>query len=97
MIAPTHGEWSLLEKTELGITGISLDRANLSEVARAVAGVLGLPAEEVYVIDARERLLTLDILRTTVDPLPSGRCRHRRFLCPPALLTSLRRRPICPE
>src|SRR5262249_46837994 len=30
--------------------------------------VLGLPSEEVYVIDARERLLTLDILRTTVDP-----------------------------
>jgi len=68
MTAASHGEWSLLEKTELGITGISLDRANLSEVARAVAGVLGLPAEEVYVIDARERLLTLDILRTTVDP-----------------------------
>ena len=67
MTTASHGEWSLLEKTELGITGISLDGANLSEVAREVARVLGMPAEEVYVIDARERLLTLDILRTTVD------------------------------
>jgi molybdenum cofactor synthesis domain-containing protein len=68
MTVASHGEWSLLEKTELGITGISLDRANLSEVAKTVARTLSLPPEEVYVIDARERLLTLDILRTTVDP-----------------------------
>jgi molybdenum cofactor synthesis domain-containing protein len=68
MTAASHGEWSLLEKTELGIAGITLDGANLSEVAREVARVLGLHADEVYVIDARERLLTLDILRATVDP-----------------------------
>src|ERR1700730_14564447 len=68
MTVANHGEWSLLEKTELGITGISLDGANLSEVAREVASVLALAPEEVYVIDARERLLTLAILRTTIDP-----------------------------
>jgi molybdenum cofactor synthesis domain-containing protein len=68
MTVASHGEWSLLEKTELGITGISLDQANLSEVAKTVARTLSLPPEDVYVIDARERLLTLDILRTTVDP-----------------------------
>jgi molybdenum cofactor synthesis domain-containing protein len=68
MTVASHGEWSLLEKTELRITGISLDQANLSEVAKTVARTLSLPPEEVYVIDARERLITLDILRTTVDP-----------------------------
>jgi molybdenum cofactor synthesis domain-containing protein len=86
MTLASHGEWSLLEKTELGITGVCLNGANLSEVAQVVAAVLGLSTEEVYVIDARERLLTLDILRTTIDPYSLvGRERE--------LLTALARLP----
>jgi molybdenum cofactor synthesis domain-containing protein len=63
----TVGTWNLLEKTELRIERIGLEGANLTDVARVVAGVLGLPTEEVFVIDARDDLLTLDVLRDTID------------------------------
>jgi molybdenum cofactor synthesis domain-containing protein len=59
--------WDLLNKTELRIERIGLDGADLTEVAAAVAGVLGLPAEDVLVIDARDDVLALDVLRSTVD------------------------------
>jgi molybdenum cofactor synthesis domain-containing protein len=59
--------WDLLNKTELRIERIGLAAADLTEVAAAVAGVLGLPAEDVIVIDARDDLLALDVLRSTVD------------------------------
>jgi molybdenum cofactor synthesis domain-containing protein len=59
--------WDLLNKTELRVERIGLDGANLTEVAAAVAGVLGLPAEDVIVIDARDDVLALDVLRSTVD------------------------------
>jgi molybdenum cofactor synthesis domain-containing protein len=59
--------WDLLDKTELRIERIGLDGADLTEVAAAVAQVLGLPAEDVIVIDARDDLLALDVLRSTVD------------------------------
>lgn len=61
-------EWNLLEKTELRVERIGLDGANLTDAAAVVAGVLGLAVEEVFVIDARDDLLTLDVLRTTIDP-----------------------------
>jgi molybdenum cofactor synthesis domain-containing protein len=61
-------EFNLLEKTELRIEKIELHGANLNEVAELVAGVLGLERDEVLVIDARDDLLTLDLLRRTVDP-----------------------------
>jgi molybdenum cofactor synthesis domain-containing protein len=61
-------EFNLLEKTELRIERIALRGANLNQVARLVADVLGLERDEVLVIDARDDLLTLDILRRTVDP-----------------------------
>jgi molybdenum cofactor synthesis domain-containing protein len=61
-------EWNLLEKTELRIERIGLDGADLSVVAATVADELGLPREEVLVIDARDDLLALDILRRTIDP-----------------------------
>jgi molybdenum cofactor synthesis domain-containing protein len=60
-------EWDLLNKTELRVERIGLDGADLTEVAAAVAGVLGLPAEDVIVIDARDDVLALDVLRSTVD------------------------------
>src|SRR5437763_8676056 len=61
-------EWNLLEKTELRIERIGLDGADLSVVAATVADVLGLDRDEVLVIDARDDLLALDILRRTIDP-----------------------------
>jgi molybdenum cofactor synthesis domain-containing protein len=64
---PTH-DFDLLQKTELRIVGVGLSRANLTEVAAAVAGCLGLDPNEVLVIDARDDLLTLDILRRTINP-----------------------------
>ncbi|CAM3610713.1 molybdopterin-binding protein [Smaragdicoccus niigatensis] len=64
----TAPEWNLLEKTEFRIENIALTGANLTEVAAVVADVLGLPRADVVVIDARDELLTLDILRTTLDP-----------------------------
>jgi len=63
----TTPEWDLLNKTELRIERIQLDGADLTEVAAAVAGALGLPAEDVIVIDARDDVLALDVLRSTVD------------------------------
>jgi molybdenum cofactor synthesis domain-containing protein len=61
-------EWNLLEKTELRIERIGLDGADLSVIAATVADELGLPRDEVLVIDARDDLLALDILRRTIDP-----------------------------
>jgi molybdenum cofactor synthesis domain-containing protein len=59
--------WDLLDKTELRIERIGLAAADLTEVASAVAGVLGLRADDVIVIDARDDVLALDVLRSTVD------------------------------
>jgi molybdenum cofactor synthesis domain-containing protein len=61
-------EFNLLEKTELRIERIELRGANLNQVAELVADVLGLERDEVLVIDARDDLLALDILRRTIDP-----------------------------
>ncbi len=63
----TSPEWDLLNKTELRIERIELEGADLTEIAAAVAGALGLPAEDVIVIDARDDVLALDVLRSTVD------------------------------
>lgn len=59
---------NLLEKTELRIERIGLDGADLTAVAATVADVLSLPQAEVLVIDARDDILALDILRSRVDP-----------------------------
>jgi molybdenum cofactor synthesis domain-containing protein len=65
-----HGgrEYDLFDKTELRIAGIELDGANLDDVAASVARVLGILPCDVYVIDAREDRLALDIRRDTLDP-----------------------------
>jgi molybdenum cofactor synthesis domain-containing protein len=63
----TAPEWDLLEKTEVRIEPIELAGADLGEVAAVIADTLGLPHSEVIVIDARENLLAVDILRATVD------------------------------
>jgi molybdenum cofactor synthesis domain-containing protein len=64
----TAPEWNLLEKTELRIERVGLDGADLSVVAATVADELGIPHDQVIVIDARDDLLALDILRRTIDP-----------------------------
>ena len=59
---------NLLEKTELRIEGISLQDANLNEIASTVAHTLGMEQSEVLVTDVQDHHLTIDILRQTVDP-----------------------------
>ncbi len=59
--------WDTLEKTEIRIERIGLDGANLTELASVVADMLGLPHDEVLVIDARDDLLALDVLRRSID------------------------------
>lgn len=61
--APATGlDCHLLEKTELRIDGITLEGANLGDLAKVVAEVLELPADKVLVIDVRLSQVSLDIL-----------------------------------
>lgn len=60
-------ESDLLHKTELRIENISLDGANLNDVAATAAKVLGLKSDEALVTDVLNDSLTLDILRKTID------------------------------
>jgi molybdenum cofactor synthesis domain-containing protein len=57
----------LLTKTELKIEKISLDNANLTDIAAQAAEILGLDRNEVLVVDYRNASLTLDILNTCVN------------------------------
>lgn len=57
----------LLEKSEVWLRGISLDNANLPGLANAVADVLSLPREKVFVTDVRPQLVVLDILVPRVE------------------------------
>jgi molybdenum cofactor synthesis domain-containing protein len=58
---------NLLEKTELRIYGLDLQRVNLGAVAAKVAEALELPAREVLVVDVRDDHICLDILVKTID------------------------------
>lgn len=64
------GEFDLLQKTELRIERIQLCGANLTAVAAVVAEVLGLKRHEVLVTDVLDDVLTIDILRKTVEAYP---------------------------
>ncbi|MDK2823531.1 MAG: hypothetical protein PWQ67_941 [Clostridia bacterium] len=59
-------ELNLLEKTELWIEKISLNNADLNQVALTVADVLELPRDKVLVVDVRDNHITLDILQQQV-------------------------------
>ena len=59
---------NLLEKTELWIKPVSLQNANLNDIARTVADTLGMEHTEVLVTDVQEEHVTIDILRQAVDP-----------------------------
>jgi molybdenum cofactor synthesis domain-containing protein len=58
-----------MDKTELTIRPITLQGANLNDIAAAVADVLEIDRNHVYVTDVREDLVTLDVLRKYVDAL----------------------------
>lgn len=62
-----HLSANLFEKTELWIEGIYLKGADLSRIADIVAESLQLNRKEVLVIDVQEPVVTIDILRKTVD------------------------------
>lgn len=59
-------ELELLEKTEIWIKPIRTRDVNLTMVAEEVARVLNLEKSEVIVIDVREDVIALDILKKTV-------------------------------
>ncbi len=60
--------FDLLDKRELQIVGVTLDRADLNEVATVAADALGLDRREVLVTDYLEGVLTFDVLRSTIYP-----------------------------
>jgi len=60
-------ELELFEKTEIWIRPIQIQEVNLGLVAEKVAEVLNLKKREVMVVDAREDLITLDIMKKAVN------------------------------
>ncbi|SHN15529.1 molybdopterin-binding protein [Cryptosporangium aurantiacum] len=60
--------FDLLDKKELRVTDVHLDGANLTDLARAVAEVLGLDPAEVLVTDYLDAVLTFDVLRPSLYP-----------------------------
>lgn len=61
-------EFDLLRKSELKFINIDLNNADLNAVAAAVAQVLELHSEEVFVTDYLNRVMTLDVLREKIYP-----------------------------
>ncbi len=59
-------ELELFEKTEIWIRPIQIRDVNLGVIAERVADVLRLKKTEVMVVDVREDLVTLDIMRKAV-------------------------------
>lgn len=60
--------FDLLNKTELRIEKIALENANLNAIATAIAGAIGIAEDDVLVTDLRDDTMTIDILRTDIDP-----------------------------
>jgi hypothetical protein len=57
----------LFEKREIWVKPIHISEVNLGRIAEAVAEVLNLKKEEIMVVDVREELITLDVLRKSVN------------------------------
>jgi molybdenum cofactor synthesis domain-containing protein len=57
---------NLLEKTELWVNNITLDNANLTELAETVADTLRIERSKVLVVDVRPQHITLDILEKEI-------------------------------
>lgn len=60
-------KFDLLRKTELKIDKMSLNNANLTDIAAKVADVLGFKQNEVLVVDYQKDSMTLDILNSCVN------------------------------
>ena len=60
-------EVNLVGKTELWVQNIRLKQANLTEIGRATAKVLGLNDDEVLVVDASSEHITLDVFRSSLN------------------------------
>ena len=64
-----HGhKYDLLDKSELLIQGIRLERGNLNVISDIVAEELGIDPDDVLVIDVRDSSVALDILQKQLDP-----------------------------
>lgn len=57
---------NLLEKTELWVNGITLQQANLTDMAHTVACVLKIPTDKVMVVDVRPSHITFDVLEENI-------------------------------
>ena len=60
-------ELELFEKTEIWVRPVHISAVNLGEIAEAFAEVLRLKKSEVMVVDVREDLITVDILKRSVN------------------------------
>ena len=63
-----HSQYDLFHKHELTITGIHLKDTNLTDLSNIVADVIGIDRADVLVIDVRYDYVSLDILRSRIDP-----------------------------
>jgi hypothetical protein len=72
-------ELNLLEKTTFWVDGIELASTDLGRLAARAASVLGLPAEDVMVVDVRPGLVAFDVLSPTV-PAESVTAKERVLL-----------------
>ncbi len=79
-------EYRLLEKTELWISPVKLNGADLGACAEAAAQVLGVNPGDIMVTDVLEDRLTLDILVPTIRA-------EKIVACKQALLSALRAVP----
>ena len=64
---PSMTRFHLLQKTELKIEGILLQKSNLNDVAAVVADTLGMQGDSVFVSDLRDNTMTLDIIEDSVN------------------------------
>ena len=60
-------EFHLLQKTELRIEHITMKNANLNDIAATVADVLGMDRKEILVTDAQNEVMTIDILKKSLN------------------------------
>jgi len=61
-------EFDLLKKNELKFSPITLEGADLNQIATTIATVMHLDHTEVLVTDYLDHVMTLDILRSTIYP-----------------------------
>jgi molybdenum cofactor synthesis domain-containing protein len=63
-----HFEWALLNKTEIWIDDLIIHQVDLNQVSKTIAHCLQLHADEVLVVDVRDKTMVIDILRRSVRP-----------------------------